>query len=72
MRGGFSGGVHSVLRNLVDSSRRRFLMEAKQLIQWSGAMSYRIGLFDCFCDVSFRENQRVAKLLPARKLSGHR
>jgi hypothetical protein len=38
-RGGFGGGVHAVLRDFVDAARRRFLMEAEELIERAGAFA---------------------------------
>ena len=67
--GGFRGGMHSVLRNFVDATRGRFLMEAIKLIQRASALANRVRLLDRLCDISLRENHGLAKLLPARQVA---
>ena len=52
--GRFGCRMHSVLRNFVDTARRRFLMESEQLIERPGALADAITLLDRFEDVSFR------------------
>lgn len=72
LRGGFGGGMHTVLRHFVDATWRRLLMEAEQLIQRTRAFSGGVGFFDCFRYIRFCENQRVAQLLPGSQLRGNR
>lgn len=72
MRGGFSGGMHPVLRNFVHAARGRFLMEAEKLIQRSRALARRIRFFDGLRDISFREDYGLAKILAAGELRGDR
>ena len=59
-----------MLRDFVDAARRRFLMEAEELIQRAGAFADRVGLLDRLGDVSLRENHGFAKLLAAGELRG--
>lgn len=68
VRGGFCGGMHSVLGNFVDASRRWFLMKSEQVIEGSCPLAGRIRFFDGFGDICFGENHSVPKMLASGEL----
>lgn len=70
MRGGFRGGVHSVLRHFVDSARGRLLVESEEMVERARAFADGVGFFDGLGDVSLRKNHRFLQLLPAGQLRG--
>jgi hypothetical protein len=60
--------MHAMLRDFVNSPRRRILVETEEVVQRAGALADRVSLINSSRDVNFRQNYRIAQFLPGRQL----
>ena len=68
---GFGGGVHAVLGNFVDAAGGRFLVDAIEMIERTGALADGVTFFDRFRHVRFGEQHGFAQRASAGKLRGN-